>query len=168
MLNPSTWNCIPASIPSLKRPIKSANSTLQPNQKRCKIQHHEGKQYNTAATRIKTGKSQTTRHSENRLFIWSLEFNKTTSSKMGSTSRFQLHNFFWLNPDLVVGVEVAFILVVQAISKGRGHLVHHLSFIGVKVPEGRLAGEAPRETAMISLKRDLPFSNQNWTKEFGS
>jgi hypothetical protein len=80
---------------------------------------------------------------------------------MGSISSFQLHNLFWLNPDLVVGVEVAFILVAQAISKGRGHLVHHLSFIGVEVPEGRLAGETPRETAMISLKRDLPFSNQD-------
>jgi hypothetical protein len=86
---------------------------------------------------------------------------KKTSSKMGSISSFQLHNLFWLNPDLVVGVEVAFILVAQAISKGRGHLVHHLSFIGVEVPEGRLAGETPRETAMISLKRDLPFSNQD-------
>ena len=120
------------------------------------------KKYNTPATRIKTGKkTQTPRHSENRLFTWLLEFNKKTSSKMGSTSRFQLHNLFWLNPDLVVGVEVAFILVAQAISKGRGHLVHHLSFIGVEVPEGRLAGETPRETAMISLKRDLPFSNQD-------
>ena len=106
-------------------------------------------------------KTQTPRHSENRLFTWLLEFNKKTSSKMGSTSRFQLHNLFWLNPDLVVGVEVAFILVVQAISKGRGHLVHHLSFIGVKVPEGRLAGEAPRETAMISLKRDPQKSGLN-------
>ena len=67
---------------------------------------------------------------------------------MGSTSAVQLHKLFRLNPDLVVGVEVAFILVVQAISKGRGHLVHHLSFIGVEVPEGRLAAETPRETAM--------------------
>lgn len=63
----------------------------------------------------------------------------------------QLHNFTTSNlaPDLVVGVEVAFILVVQAISKSCGHLVHHLSLIGVEAPESRLAGETPRETAVI-------------------